>query len=127
MQTNPYLPSRTESEQTRQESKGSVVVKILAAGSVLICVLLALLMAWARLLWWKNAGVPAGGEQFSLPGICPADDAGGSGRMFRYLRHVVGVLERPSRQVTLGWKIERIPFRMCSPVKGVCASRLHAC
>jgi hypothetical protein len=64
MQTNPYLPSRTESEQTRQESKGSVVVKILAAGSVLICVLLALLMAWARLLWWKNAGVPAGGNSF---------------------------------------------------------------
>ena len=45
-----------------------------------------------------------GGEQFSVPGICPADDAGVSGRMFRYLCHVVGVLERPSRQVTLGWK-----------------------
>ena len=49
-----------------------------------------------------------GSRQFSVPCICPADDAGGSGWMCTDLRHVVGVLERPSGQVKLacmglGW------------------------
>ncbi len=45
MRINPYLPRCVNSEQAKQERKGSVVVKLLEAVSVLICVLLVVQMS----------------------------------------------------------------------------------
>ena len=64
LRINPFLPSCVDSEQAKQERKGSVVVELLAAGSVLICVLLVLPMSWAWLQWWQYANVPAGVGSF---------------------------------------------------------------
>ena len=64
VQNNPYLPSRMESGKAKQQRKGSVVVKCLAAISVLVCVLLILLMIWAWWLYWSHQRVPQGVSSF---------------------------------------------------------------
>ena len=64
VQNNPYVPSRMESGEAKQQRKGSVVVKCFAAISFLVCVLLILLMIWAWLQWWNNAAVPVGIDSF---------------------------------------------------------------